>query len=178
MRYPNRFDVVDSCKFGDSSTHLQTVVRALHGALPVLFCNRRLQYNPLCVSQQWHASAWRGYSCAFVPHGGSRRPLEGGGSAGAGWGGGGGQLFTVIQCYVHCCDPTCTALISVQVLTESIMCILCTLLPKSIMCIVHTAKSIMCIDFCSVFLERLESNCGFLPYHQSDLSQHCPCESY
>ena len=88
------------------------------------------------------------------------------------------QLFTVIQCYVHCCDPTCTALISVQVLTESIMCTLCTLLPKSIMCIVHTAKSIMCIDFCSVFLERLESNCGFLPYHQSDLSQHCPCESY
>ena len=59
-------------------THLQTVV-ALHGALPVLFCNRRLQYNPLCASQQWHASAWRGYSCAFVPHGGSRRPLEGGG---------------------------------------------------------------------------------------------------
>ena len=51
----------------------------MHGALPVLFCNRRLQYNPLCVSQQWHASAWRGYSCAFVPHGGSRRPLEGGG---------------------------------------------------------------------------------------------------
>ena len=100
------------------------------------------------------------------------------GRAAAGAGRGGGQLFTVIQCYVHCCDPTCTALISVQVLTESIMCTLCTLLPKSIMCIVHTAKSIICIDFCSVFLERLESNCGFLSYHQSDLSQHCPCESY
>ena len=33
-----------------------------------------------CTSEQWHASAWLlGYSCAFVPRGGSRRPLEGGG---------------------------------------------------------------------------------------------------
>ena len=60
--------------------------------------------------------------------------------------GGGGQLFTVIQCYVHCCDPTCTALISVQVL-----CALCAHYCPRVLCALCTQPIVLCASTFAVF---------------------------